>query len=1172
MTNSIIKAEKHFRFSKAFFALFAIIIFFQTNASCQFTAVSGLSNYPIMNIDILSPTQVWMVSYDKAFKSTNGAASFSTVLLTDTTNTASPQSIEMIYPGIHGLNMNKAFLFNNFDIPGDGIMKTNLGNGNWGSVYSSSSNPEYNNRIVDLDIASDGVGIAAGGNGIILRTTDFGNNWNVVSTGPTAQPNNYVHYFGNETWIITSIHHVLKSYDHGLTWTTIELEYINDNLWSILDFSAVGDVCYITTNQLSFGKSLNQGETWEFIEVPFFTASISAGSADVVYCSDYVFEKLYKSIDGGNTWEYVPITGISSINDIEFYNESFGGLGVTGVGAMFTTNGGGPTLPYCSFTLDPYSCSGENLPIVNQCFNVPGNTYEWYINGTLVSTEFDLEYQVASPSYIDIELVVTNSNGSNSFSMETNVVAPPTIPIVNVTFPQDTICANSSLVFTVQSSQSGTNYRFFKDGIFISGQNGTGSNMTFNTGALTQDTFVEIKGIRSTTCRTDTTVFSQQITVVSMDPTIEVFLPADSICRNITPLFIGVTNTNPLWSYRYNSTGSTFYPGNGDTLLIPFTTSNTSPFIPAIVAKFNQTGCTINKNATTQLVPILASSALTVSPNIVETDEIVNLNLSSNYLQHFWEFAPYASVNEYYGLINEITYSTTGRDTIVLNEIFADSSCFTTHKKQVNIVENIVPEEPTFCSSNSNVITKQTLRAIVDEYGNHIICGFYLSSGNSPSLFVRKENVFGELVFEKTATVNNASTYGISVATDEEQNIYLIGQSVAGNTIWNNYLTNSTFFAKLNQQGDVEWFLSSPEYNYLDLGITNNQIYILCKSSSSTSDISIDQSNGETFELPIPFGLTSNIDFFVEMSLDGIINNVTTTGIGSGIQNPNSHNTIGFLRSSPIAYPKMKIKDNKLFILAEMSTYNESFTYAIGNSIIENTIVGIEGQNSNGNLAYFKWDLGTNDMSCKLIMNASLIVPHDIEILDNSVLAISDFNYTGFYDAEGPHFEFMELMNTKRSCILNLDFEGNVNWKRIEFFSNYYHLERASATSAYAIISADAEASILSNNTNFGYTTNGLSGCILATLHEDGSVTDFINLDEPERDAVQSMQLDACGNLLITKGNNLYSYQYPINNYSATSTWTVSKIGFGPCNENCSANFPKSNQFLTFFKRLKYLF
>lgn len=118
--------------------------------------------------------------------------------------------------------------------------------------------------------------------------------------------------------------------------------------------------------------------------------------------------------------------------------------------------------PLPSGTLSPASatfCPGESQLLTA----TGGSSYEWYLNGTIISGVTTPSYAATSPGTYSVMII---NGGCGSFASNTSVISAGINPSGNITPATAVICAGSAQLL---STSGGTAYQWQKDGIVIPG-------------------------------------------------------------------------------------------------------------------------------------------------------------------------------------------------------------------------------------------------------------------------------------------------------------------------------------------------------------------------------------------------------------------------------------------------------------------------------------------------------------------------------------------------------------------------------------------------------------------------------------------------------------------------------------------------------------------------------
>lgn len=314
------------------------------------------------------------------------------------------------------------------------IMRTDNGGINWVQQYSNLTNVinsiDYvnytngQNQLVNLKLA-------VCENGVILRSTDNGNTWNIILSGTLADLNDIAINSPDMIFVCGNNGSLLRSTDMGLTWIPYRVKTSNNlNHLALLNPSlslntiraiVVGDngTCFATTNMndwfrlniptteniLSISardsiivcgtdhgttlRSVNRGNTWETIasgisnniyELIFINSGVVVGS-----CENGT---IIRSTDYGSNWVIINSPVKNDLFAIDFGSESFG-IATGGFGTeIYTTDGG------ISWSTSPAA------PFKKIAVNVPVKLEQNYPNPFNPSTK--ISYTIDQSSFVNI--------------------------------------------------------------------------------------------------------------------------------------------------------------------------------------------------------------------------------------------------------------------------------------------------------------------------------------------------------------------------------------------------------------------------------------------------------------------------------------------------------------------------------------------------------------------------------------------------------------------------------------------------------------------------------------------------------------------------------------------------------------------------------------------------
>jgi photosystem II stability/assembly factor-like uncharacterized protein len=253
-----------------------------------------------------------------------------------------------------------------YNYPYSDISKTTDGGNTWREIFSASSS--YFLRSIAF--ATSQSGVAVGDSGTILRTTNAGVSWHLVSSN-TKLTLQSIRFFNNTRGVIVGEGGlILRTTDGGATWTPSN-SGTSASLTSVTSLNA--NTGYASGYNGTVLKTNNEGRTWAILPTSY------PGSLSDVYFTDentgYVSSiqngEILKTTDGGKTWNTLtPITP-SALSSLYFPSPGTGFV-----------SGDAGTLIKIS-TCDAIAGPTQVLKGTSQ-YSVPaysGVTYQWSISG-----------------------------------------------------------------------------------------------------------------------------------------------------------------------------------------------------------------------------------------------------------------------------------------------------------------------------------------------------------------------------------------------------------------------------------------------------------------------------------------------------------------------------------------------------------------------------------------------------------------------------------------------------------------------------------------------------------------------------------------------------------------------------------------------------------------------
>ncbi|RYY60186.1 MAG: hypothetical protein EOO05_10775 [Chitinophagaceae bacterium] len=310
-------------------------------------------------------------------------------------------------------------------------------------LVAYTANFGYQNFITDMDFADNTAGYAIDKFNI-YKTVDAGLTWSIK---------NISNYYATSIDVIDANTVFLTSSDYS---NTRILKTVNGGLgWNIVpipETSAYGSVTSATFFDVNNGwavfdeqrlyRTTNGGTSWTMLNNPWYPSFVPGKmkftSASTGYAPDNFH--IRKTSDGGQTWERLPRD--NNFQYANFAHTNFFFLNETQFWAgghhdflELTTNSGGTPIPSANFSIDTTGVSvtaGVKLNNLTRSIY----TYQWYVNGNLVSTAF-------SPTYLHdvrlqqdtIKLIAINGSDKDSITRY-HQFEIPVLPVITDFYPR----------------------------------------------------------------------------------------------------------------------------------------------------------------------------------------------------------------------------------------------------------------------------------------------------------------------------------------------------------------------------------------------------------------------------------------------------------------------------------------------------------------------------------------------------------------------------------------------------------------------------------------------------------------------------------------------------------------------------------------------------------------
>lgn len=192
------------------------------------------------------------------------------------------------------------------------FMKSTDAGQNWQSVEVSHPNQPF--CVNGLWMINSQIGWICGDGFGLYKTTDGGNTWIDMSNRPGVRNNSdnlrRIRFISPQIGYILSSGDLKKTIDGGNTWTTIKASQVEDGEGGLSGFDVSGDTIILSAMRYNANDLANchvsqdGGLTWQlsFVDRSDFSYHMKIASPNTFYASISDRRELYRSTDGGVTW------------------------------------------------------------------------------------------------------------------------------------------------------------------------------------------------------------------------------------------------------------------------------------------------------------------------------------------------------------------------------------------------------------------------------------------------------------------------------------------------------------------------------------------------------------------------------------------------------------------------------------------------------------------------------------------------------------------------------------------------------------------------------------------------------------------------------------------------------------------------------------------------------
>lgn len=803
-----------------------MLLFLPQAIHAQWTQLStGGATNDIYCVRYAASGDVWAGTWNGVFRSSNSGATFNFV--NGLNATLGNSQIIGSFDDIHVTGTGTAVATGFYYLGNDLIIFGTTNNGaSWSHNYYSNSGSLLR-YLEAFDFDSNGNGVAVGDVGRVFRSTNNGSSWTPSSSGTTNTLYDVSWVNGSE-WVIVSGTNIYRSVNNGSSWSSV---LGGQNSMENVSFAHGTSTGYAGgSNELK--KSTDGGLTWSSLNIPPMSIRcVYTVSPDTVYLGTY--DALYRSISGGLYWERFDLPGFQRINDINFYDANNGMVAGDSGYVAVTANGGGVPIPVAYFNLlNNAPCQGDAISLAN--FGDPAWSYQWLLNGNVVSTQFSPSFPLTTSGTNAIDLIATHNSVSDTFSLGVNVTPLPLVtPFVVI---NDTICQNGQGHFRIPNSQIFVNYALFDGTTFVTSLGGTGDTISLTTNS--NQSIVKpyrIRGIYTNSCGADTLEVIDSLWIATPAANVSAMLYRDTICTGDTTYML-ISNSETGWEYFCSNASWITVDGNGGAIGIPIGPITSSQTM-TVGARFKSLNCYKNLPGTFTLT--YRSTSVSVNPGTLQgaVGQPITMNASSTGFNAWdWDFGSAASPPTGSGQTPTApAYSISGIDTITLTARL-DYTCLKIIRKPVYVYGSLPVSNTISCDIDTAIgtIGTTTYKYCIDDYNNLHAVGYNSQSTNfafTPYIQRIDSGGIRNFYVSYNATGNSPGAQGLinGVTSDRLTNTYFATHYTALNRwdIQGNFIRNRNAIVKLNESGKFQWAIEAPLADFSDMITINNRIFAI---------------------------------------------------------------------------------------------------------------------------------------------------------------------------------------------------------------------------------------------------------------------------------------------------------------------------------------------------------
>ena len=822
-----------------------LFFLFSFSLHAQWTQIASGTNATLNAVEMANADTVYAGGVSMFMKSVNGGQTWTSVPLINNANQP-----------INGMTINDLHFFNGMTGVAVGlragilhtILRTIDGGAHWSTVLSQNDPGNWDGGIWQVDFINIMQGWCVGSSGKVRRTLDGGLTWTEM---PDVSSLTYLYtldFVDAQVGYLSGAFsfgggYLMKTTDGGQSWNVVsggvyyDIEAIHPDTVFLAD---------LTNAFRIHDASLN----WDLLPIPDEQVvrrfAFQNGNNGYILTNNGV----RSTRNGGQFWVNFPFPGdnIAQMRDFDWAPGLQKAVAVGSNGRIFrTSNGGGTGVPMAFFQMEPnlaFYCKDQDIQLNNPAPEEEW-TSTWYVDGTVYATSNDTTVRFADAgSAHAIKLLISNGIVSNFYERNIQIENDPEIYFGEVEWePGPQMCAGGNAYVKIHHPALNSTYYFALNGEVISQQLALDDNtITFQTPFLQADATLKVFVNITSFCGS---YYHEEVLNVQVFPFPDanlVWSMPDKVCVN-TQAPVTILNSQPgmrYWLEENNLfTRSDTLEGTGGTL--SFLSFPLNQPVNYQIRASNAIGCMTWIGSPVQVyIDMFYLMVDTTHLYGVEGHPVQVSNFTENLGTSNWNFGASAQPPSSQAASPVVTFGESGFYPYSY-QFQSQTACQGGLQGTFEIFEQAADLEGDACWSqrllNAIYVYDNILDTKVDASGNYWVTGAsYQQVGfwNTLNLFLNKYDPSGVLLWSKKVdpldpanSFDYRSSYGTSIAFDEAGNVYLSGSYNGDNArIFGVDFTRPTsFFAsysqgflfKLDADGNVLWhsnFQATGDYEF----------------------------------------------------------------------------------------------------------------------------------------------------------------------------------------------------------------------------------------------------------------------------------------------------------------------------------------------------------------------